>query len=369
SVASSAAIGLGLRRTARAIAAGSAHTCALLDDETVKCWGNGLFGRLGTGSTSNIGDAANEMADFLLPVDLGSGRTASQIAVGGAHSCALLDNFDVKCWGKNDVGQLGYGDTSNRGDAANEMGSNLPAVQFPAGRTARNIVAGANHTCALLDDASVICWGANDYGQLGQDSTTSIGDGVGASVASTPSINLGTGRTALALAAGDAHTCAILDNYTVKCWGDGSQGRLGLGSTDFVGDGSALSVADAPSVDLGAGRTAIAISAGSSHTCVVLDNATTKCWGEGTDGRLGYGSQNSLGDSPGEMGDALQAVSLGAGRTVLAISAGTLHTCAVLDNATLKCWGSGASGRRGSDSTASAGRTAGTMGDSLAVVA
>ncbi|MEY3366844.1 MAG: hypothetical protein RIS71_1581 [Actinomycetota bacterium] len=176
SVASSAAIGLGLRRTARAIAAGSAHTCALLDDWSVKCWGNGLYGRLGTGSTANVGDAADEMGDSLSPIDLGPGRTATQIAVGGAHSCALLDNYDVKCWGQNDMGQLGYGDTANRGDGSNEMGSNLPAIQFPSGRSARNLVAGANHTCALLDDASVICWGANDFGQLGQNSITAIGD-------------------------------------------------------------------------------------------------------------------------------------------------------------------------------------------------
>ncbi|NCZ93051.1 MAG: hypothetical protein EBZ00_03610, partial [Actinobacteria bacterium] len=254
SVASSAAIGLGLRRTARAIAAGSAHTCALLDDETVKCWGYNADGQLGLGGMDSRGDAAGEMGDSLAAIDLGVGRTVQQIAVGGFHSCALLDNNAVKCWGRNAAGQLGYGDTSNRGDAANEMGSNLPAVQFPTGRTARNIVAGANHTCALLDDASVICWGANEYGQLGQDSTSSIGDGVGESVASTPSINLGTGRTALALAAGDSHTCAILDNYTVKCWGAGGNGRLGTNDTADIGDGIGSTIASSSAVDLGTGR-------------------------------------------------------------------------------------------------------------------
>ncbi|NDC26824.1 MAG: hypothetical protein EBZ54_03320, partial [Actinobacteria bacterium] len=112
-----------------------------------------------------------------------------------------------------------------------------------------------------------------------------------------------------------------------------------------------------------------AITAGAAHTCVLLDNAAVKCWGNGSEGRLGYGNANDVGDDPGEVSNSLQAVSLGTGRTVLAISAGALHTCAVLDDATLKCWGKGTSGQRGSDSTASAGRTAGTMGDSLAVVA
>ena len=369
SVASSAAIGLGSGRTARAIAAGSAHTCALLDDSTVKCWGSGLYGRLGYGSTANLGDGPNEMGDALAPVDLGPGRTATQIAVGAHHSCALLDNASVKCWGRNDNGQLGYGDTNNRGDGSDEMGVNLPEVQLPAGRSARNIVAGGNHTCALLDDSSVVCWGANDSGQLGQDSVDSIGDGIGAGVSSTPPINLGPGRSALALAAGDAHTCAILDNFGVKCWGSGGNGRLGLNDTANVGDGSGATTGTAALVDLGSGRVARGLTAGAAHTCVILDNATVKCWGNGADGRLGYENSNDVGDGPNEVGTSLPAVNLGSGRTALAVSAGAAHTCAVLDDATLKCWGSGGSGRRGSNSTSSAGRTTSTMGDFLAVVA
>jgi alpha-tubulin suppressor-like RCC1 family protein len=290
-VANSAAVGLGSRRTARAIAAGSAHTCALLDNGDVKCWGNGTYGRLGSGATSNIGDASGEMGDALAPVDLGAGRTATRIAVGAHHSCALLDNDTVKCWGRNDFGQLGYGDTVNRGDGPNEMGSNLPTVSFPSGRTPRNIVAGGNHSCALLDDASVTCWGANDYGQLGQNSLTNIGDGAtSATVANTTPIALGTGRTATGLAAGDLHTCVILDNGSVKCWGEGSQGRLGSGGTDPIGDGTGSSVASSSAISLGSGKTAVAISAGKAHTCVILDNGSVKCWGEGTDGKLGYGN-------------------------------------------------------------------------------
>jgi alpha-tubulin suppressor-like RCC1 family protein len=130
------------------------------------------------------------MGDSLVAIDLGVGRTVQQIAVGGHHSCALLDNYDVKCWGRNSAGQLGYGDTASRGDEANEMGSNLPSVQFPTGRSARSLVAGANHTCALLDDSSVICWGANEFGQLGQNSITAIGDSPTAEVENTLPINL-----------------------------------------------------------------------------------------------------------------------------------------------------------------------------------
>ncbi|MFZ9818862.1 MAG: RCC1 domain-containing protein [Ilumatobacteraceae bacterium] len=369
SVASSAAIGLGLRRTARAIAAGSAHTCALLDDWSVKCWGYNADGQLGVGAIDSRGDLASEMDDALTAVDFGSGRTATQVAVGAHHSCALLDNYDVKCWGRNSDGQLGYGDTANRGDQSGEMGTSLQAVQFPTGRSARTVAAGANHTCAILDNSSVICWGLNDYGQLGQNSTTSIGDTSTTKVEDTTPIDLGVGRTALALAAGDSHTCAILDNSSVKCWGAGGNGRLGVNDTADVGDGNGSTVAAVSAVDLGSGRTARAISAGAAHTCALLDDSTVKCWGNGADGRLGYENANDIGDDAGEVGNSLQAVSLGTGRTAVAISAGAQHTCAVLDDASLKCWGKGTNGRRGSDSTTSAGSTAGTMGDSLAIVA
>ncbi|MGA1406720.1 MAG: hypothetical protein ACO33B_01700 [Ilumatobacteraceae bacterium] len=111
------------------------------------------------------------------------------------------------------------------------------------------------------------------------------------------------------------------------------------------------------------------MSAGAAHTCALLDDSTVKCWGNGADGRLGYENANDIGDDAGEVGNSLQAVSLGTGRTAVAISAGAQHTCAVLDDASLKCWGKGTNGRRGSDSTTSAGSTAGTMGDSLAIVA
>ncbi len=166
SVATTAAIELGLRRTARAIAVGSAHSCALLDNFTVKCWGFGAYGRLGYGDTVSRGDGVGEMA-ALGAIDFGAGRTATAIAVGSLHSCALLDNSAVKCWGRNQYGQLGYGDTDSRGDGAGEMGDALPAIDFGTGRTARAIAAGKYFTCALLDNFAVTCWGANTGGQLG----------------------------------------------------------------------------------------------------------------------------------------------------------------------------------------------------------
>ncbi len=369
SVATSSAVALGVGRTVRSIAAGAAHTCALLDNATVKCWGSGLYGRLGYEDSINKGDSTGQMGDSLPAVALGTGRTALQITVGSQHSCALLDNYSVKCWGRGTYGQLGIGSTATIGDGAGEMGDSLVAVVFAAGRSARFIAAGSNHTCAILDNASVVCWGRGNSGQLGQGAIANIGHSGLATVATTLAIDFGSGHTALAISAGDAHTCAILDNATIKCWGFGSNGRLGSGATANLGDGAGEMGNSLGIVNVGTGRTARTISAGIAHTCAVLDNATVKCWGDGTNGRLGYGSQNSLGDGVSEMGDNLAAVALGAGRTALAVSAGGTHTCAVLDNASLKCWGDGSSGQLGSNGIAAIGAGPNEMGESLAVVA
>ena len=370
SVATSTVVSLGTGRTVRSISAGAAHTCALLDNATVKCWGYGAVGALGYGSTANKGDSTGQMGDSLPAVALGNGRTALQISVGSQHSCALLDNATVKCWGRGTYGQLGIGSTATIGDEAGEMGDSLVAVAFAAGRSARSIAAGSNHTCAILDNASVVCWGRGNSGQLGQGAISNIGYSGSATIASTPAIDLSAGHTALAISAGDAHTCAILDNAAVKCWGFGSNGRLGSGATANLGDGAGEMGRLPGTVNVGDGRTARAISAGIAHTCAVLDDASVKCWGDGTNGRLGYGNQNSLGDVASEMVN-LEPVALGTGRTALAISAGGTHTCAVLDDATLKCWGDGSSGQLGSSGIASIGASSDPdeMGDSLAVVA
>jgi alpha-tubulin suppressor-like RCC1 family protein len=360
SVATTAAIELGLRRTARAIAVGSAHSCALLDNFTVKCWGRSTYGQLGYGDTVSRGDGAGEMA-ALVAIDFGAGRTATAIAVGALHSCALLDNLTVKCWGRNQYGQLGYGDTDSRGDDAGEMGDALLAIDFGTGRTARAIAAGKYFTCALLDNFAVTCWGANTGGQLGLGDTTER-----TSPTALAAIDFGSGLTARALSAGDDHVCAILGDGALVCWGGAGNGRLGSGGTSNIGDGTNEMGTKLAAVSLGSSSTAIAVSAGQAHTCVVFTSTEVKCFGNGGSGRLGVGNQNDLGDSPSEMGTALPAINLGTGRTALAVSAGAEHTCALLDNAALKCWGSGDSGRRGSSNMSNVG---GSSGDMAALVA
>ena len=138
---------------------------------------------------------------------------------------------------------------------------------------------GLNHACAILDDGDLKCWGLDGNGQLGNGGSTT------ADQTSPPStaIDLGTGRTAVAVAAGQWHTCAILDNADLKCWGQDTYGQLGDGGTNT--DRCALNHSDR----LGTGRTAVAVSGGWHHTCAILDNGDLKCWGRDNHGQLGNG--------------------------------------------------------------------------------
>ena len=205
----------------RLVAAGAWSACAIGANGVVKCWGLNSIGELGT---TYRGDAPGQMGDNLPAVDLGTGRTASAIVVGVASTCAVLDNGTVKCWGWNNYGQLGLGDTVARGEQPGQMGDNLAIVDLGTGRTAQAIAHGGGasndeSTCALLDNGTIKCWGNNGYGQLGLGDTNNRGDQPGEMGDNLPAVDLGTGRTARAIAVNRFTTCALLDNGTVKCWG------------------------------------------------------------------------------------------------------------------------------------------------------
>ncbi|MGB2297313.1 MAG: RCC1 domain-containing protein, partial [Poseidonia sp.] len=141
-------------------------------------------------------------------------------------------------------------------------------------------------------------WGSDQYGQLGDGGPAwSTSNPTSVSAPPSTAINLGAGRTAVALATGERHTCAILDNGEVKCWGGDSYGQLGNGPTITANQGSPSST----SVDLGTGRTAVAISAGNHHTCAILDNGDMKCWGGDYRGQLGDGGTATNQESPGSV--------------------------------------------------------------------
>ena len=288
-----------------------AHTCAVLDDDSLRCWGSNAFGQLGAGDTA---DRRVATGGALAAVALGSSRSVAKIAAGALSTCAVLDDGTLKCWGANTFGQLGLGDTNHRGDAAGEMGDALPAVNLGTGVTARSISCGEYHACVVLSDDSLKCWGSNAYGQLGLGDTNDRGDAAGEMGDSLAKVNLGSGRSVKSVACGRRHTCAILDDSTVKCWGDNTFGQLGLGT----GAGSTTPAVSA--VNLGSGRTAKRVVTGQFHTCVVLDDDDLKCFGANRFGQLGVSDTAPRGITSGQMGDALVAVNLGGGRKVRSVA-------------------------------------------------
>lgn len=486
-------IPLGTGRTATKIDAGYYHICALLDNGGMKCWGYNQYGQLGQEDNAHRGDAVNELGDNLLPINLGTGRTAVDIYVGGHSTCAKLDNGDVKCWGRNYYGNLGLGvsKTVDIGDNLNEMGDNLlpldlgssvtsvlqvtpmnsatcalvtdsgknvvkcfgvenngalgiengalgdepgelgpyaSALDLGTTKAISRVIAGGYSNCAHFSDGTAKCWGQNlswarvlgtgstldsigegagemgtnlnymvagggltftkiahnvtgnpfvcvtlsnntmkcigwySYGALGQDNTTSYNY-----IPTTPAINLGTGRYALEFSVGNYHACAILDNNTLKCWGYNAYGQLGIGDTNNMGD-AAGEMNLLTGIDLGTGVTPAKLCSGFHHNCIIASDGKVKCWGYNAHGNLGLGDTNHRGDVVGEMGDNLPFLNLGTGRTAKQLSCGGYHTCAILDNDKLKCWGYNGHGQLGLGNGTYRGNVAGTMGDSLPYV-
>jgi hypothetical protein len=337
----------------------------------MKCWGHNGMGQLGINDQNNRGDSPREMGRYLPRVYLG-GTSATVISAGSSHTCAILENKSVKCWGYNGDGVLGYGDVQVRGSVYGTMGTRLPFVDLGGGgwRKAMALSAGTDHTCAILDDKSTKCWGSNRNGQLGLGDKISRGYKSGQMGSNLPAVDLGTGRFATAISGGYQHTCAILDDKSVKCWGNNYHGQLGLGNQNDHGLKPGQMGDNLPAVDLGTGRFATAISAGYQHTCAILDDKSVKCWGSNFSGQLGYGDRNNRGDRNYNIGDKLPAVDLGTGRFATAISAGYQHTCAILDDKSVKCWGDNTYGQLGQNDAMSYGYGlwSGKMGDNLPVV-
>jgi alpha-tubulin suppressor-like RCC1 family protein len=342
------------------------HMCAVLDDGSVRCFGSNTYGQLGVGNTLARGDAPDELGNNAVPVDIGDGRTAKEVATGRYHTCVLLDDGSVRCWGRNQRGELGTGTSAQLGDAPHEVGDDLinPTVNLGAGRTAVHIDAGAAMSCAVLDNGQVKCWGASADGRIG--SATDRGLTVASMGDNLPPVDLGANVRAIDVSAGDDHACALLDNGRIKCWGNNAEGKLGYG--DELSRGLTPMGDDLHEVNL-AGGPVVEVEAGGNHTCARFASGKIKCWGDNSNGQLGYEHRFDLGDEGGdaEMDVNLPYVNLGEGRTAVALQAGALHTCAVLDNGAVKCWGHQSG--LGYDGTTPRGGAAGEMGDHLPEIA
>ena len=346
------------RGASQVLSSGGRHSCAVLTDGSVKCWGRGANGQLGQNADDNIGDGVGPPAAAVAPIDFGGGATATSVSAGGNHSCAILTGGSVRCWGRGSQGRLGTNAAVDVGDGVGPTVAATPNIDLGSGRTAVEIGAGDGHTCAILDDGSVKCWGRNGTGQLGQGDTTNVGDGVGPSVADIDPVDLGTGRTATAIAVANLHTCAILDEGSVKCWG-ANDGRLGNDDTEPVGTAPGEMGDALAAIDFGQGRSARAISALNNHTCAILIDDSIVCWGRNAWGQLGQNSVDVIGDGVGPSVRDVTGVDFGVQRTPIAISTGGTSSCALFDDGHVRCWGRGSIGQLGSDDTANVGNGTG----------
>jgi alpha-tubulin suppressor-like RCC1 family protein len=287
---------------AEAVAVGERHTCAVTASATIRCWGFNSHGQLGYGHTQNIGDDESPASAG----DVSIGGAAVQVVtggagLGGAHTCALLKEGEVRCWGwavadfgYKGSGILGYGNDENVGD--NELPSSVGPVAL-GGKVAR-LAAGGRHTCALRVDGVVICWGLNQFGALGLGHTEDIGDDETpnpAGIVSLPS-------AVIDLTASWYGTCVVLTGGELRCWGSGAGGTHGYGHTMDLGD-------DELPVNLGpvmvGGAPAVQITAGRAHVCALLADSALRCWGYNGSGSLGYGNTIDIGDDepPASAGD------------------------------------------------------------------
>jgi alpha-tubulin suppressor-like RCC1 family protein len=291
--------------TATSVVAGDEFGCALLAGGTVSCWGLGESGQRGDGTTNTFA------AD---PVPVSGLTTAVAIAAGYDHACALLANGGMRCWGSNVDGQLGSPSTPH-------SGSSVPvSVGGIAGAVA--VAAGAYHTCALLQDGTLRCWGRNDQSQLG--------DGTRNSSVSPVRVN---GITdVVAVSGGAVHTCAVLRDGTARCWGENEFGQLGDGTTNTASN---------PVQVIGL-TTAVGISAGWRHACAWLADGTTRCWGQNEFGQLGDGTFTNSSTPRATRGIA----------SATAVTAGWWHhSCALLASGTVQCWGTNEWGQFGNGTT------------------
>jgi alpha-tubulin suppressor-like RCC1 family protein len=326
------------------VATGANHSCALLADQTVRCWGNNASGQLGDGTRTNSfnavtvtgltgvqslsagglatcaitnagaavcwGDTDQGSSGSSPPVTVFGLNAATGVAAGGESSCALIAGT-VKCWGSNYYGSLGNGSFADSATPVLVAGiSNATALS-----------GGTAHYCARLATGVVQCWGFNYYDSLGH--VGQVGD-------SAVPLNVTNITTAVAVSAGWGHSCAVLQNQSVQCWGDGASGQLGANPPSGTSSATPLTVAGI--------NTATGIAAGGVFSCALLSGGGVKCWGSNTFSQLGNGTVNVGGITP---------VTVAGVSTATAITAGGFHACALRANQTVWCWGANQVGQVG----------------------
>ena len=346
---------ISLPSPALAISAGHSHSCAILSINEVYCWGANSFGQIGINSTG----ISVEPAKVPLPL----GKTPIGISSGSSHTCSVMGDGSAYCWGANHQGQLGNGKLTS---------SNVP-VQVSSGQKLVAISSGYSHSCSLSINGTISCWGSNHYGQ--------IGDGTRLSKRVPTKIDYLNSEEAIGISTGFSHTCAVTSD-NLYCWGANQHGQSGVSSiSKFLTLPRIVS-----SDDFGYFTS---VSTEKRHTCATTISSDVVCWGESLGGKLGLPGSSSVSDqgivkmhrtsslevtelelakkiacanggvdgiwcwgSDGELSLSSQNYSPDfpwkpLEGEIVQISAGYNHICAILEDASTKCWGRSSLGQLG----------------------
>jgi hypothetical protein len=291
--------------------AGFAFSCSRTASGDVSCWGQDNIGQRGRG------DAGSAVV-LSVPTPVSAIGAAVDVQAGGGHACARLGDGGLSCWGNDNTGQLGR-------IAATMIDRTPGSVALPA--AAAQVTTGEFHTCARLADGTVQCWGLDNVGQLGRGVTSASPEAVPAPVSGLAG--------AIDVAAGYAHTCAVIGGGSVLCFGDDSNGQLGRGTFVALSPTPALVALPAP---------AVSVCAGYLHSCALLANGTVMCWGYNDKGQLGNGTVAAGTVTPSQSATPLVVTGLTGAR---AITCGGHHTCAIVANSQAACWGANDVGQLG----------------------
>jgi alpha-tubulin suppressor-like RCC1 family protein len=296
--------------------ASALHSCALLNSGVVYCWGENSKGQVGDGKGCALPPCSITNAEKVVNIS-----AISSVAIGKRHTCAVNQSGIVFCWGDNQLGQLGIGQT--------ETEPRLQPRSLTGIQSVSEISAGESHTCARLSDGTVWCWGGNPFGQVG------VGP-IGQNVSSPTQVMVGAQplSAVVSMCAGNHFSCAV-SNGTVYCWGDNTSGQLGNGSTssDVCVSGESK-CSGQPSAMLGI-TDAVQVACGADVVCVVRGDAagTVMCSGDGSVGKLGTGMTTSS-DVPVGLAKVPGLTRL------VAIHLGKEHACGLQSQSSnVWCWG------------------------------
>ena len=349
------------------VSAGLRHTCAVLANGGVSCWGYNGDGELGSGATAGPQTCSVSDPCSTTPVTVSAITNATAVSAGWQHACALLATRRVVCWGDNASGELGNGTTSPSAtpvgvsaisdatqisvDAISSCALQATGriacwgrppgvqqtptpVQVSAITNATQISTGGDVVCALLATGRVQCWGANTFGTLGNGTTTASATPVGVSaIINATQVSVGSGGQA----------CALLATGRVDCWGNNLLGELGIGTTSGPQTCSGDPCSTTP-VQVSGITNAVEISAGRFHTCARLATGQVDCWGSNAASQLGSTTPPSI---PAPV--AIPVIT-----NATAISAGGAHTCARLATGQIACLGDNTDGELGDGTTTTA---------------